>query len=532
MLSKGNQNKEVKAPKNKERLGLFERFIDVVERVGNKLPSPFTLFLILGLITVILSFIMSSLGVSVTYMKPSLELGGSPEEITVAVKNLLSVDNIRAFIVDFVKTYIGFAPFGVILVMVLGIALIEHTGLVNALVKKTILGAPTFMVTLVLVFVGVNSSLAADAGHILTMVLGATIFGALGKNPMAGIIIGNAAAAGGFSANLLVTGFDAILSGVTGAVAQGSNINAPTHTLINWYFLIAATFVITIVVTLMADKFTFRRLDRIQGPIEVEVDVKDKTLSEEEKRGLKWSLRGLIAFVTVFLFITLPKGSLLRNAEGGFLPNSPLLDGIMFILFMLFVTVGICYGIGAGKIKSEKDIPDLMTKGIVGVAGFMTVALPASMFIKLFNTSNITTVLAVSGAEFLKRINMGKIPLAIAFVIVVSIINLFMVSGSAKWLIFAPIFIPMFHEVGFSPALTQLAYRIGDSSTNMISPLISYFPLILSLLHQFNPKKEPVKAGTYIALMLPYSIAILLSYVIMLVIWMLFKLPLGPGAYI
>ena len=507
----------------------MDRFFDFIERTGNKLPTPFMLFVYLTIATAALSAILSYMGVSVTYMAAGKD--GVLAETTVAVKNLFSSDVLYATMKGFVSNYVSFAPLGIIIVMMFGIALIDYTGLVRTLVKKTLLGAPTVLITFALAFVGANASIASNAGWMLAMVLGGTIFGAIGRNPLAGVIIGNAGFAGGFCANLLVTGSDAMLAGITQGVAQGAGIpHEGIHPLINWYFLMISTVTVAFVIVLVAKRFTFTRLDQMYGIAKMDVADEDKTVSAAEMRGLKFAGIACVIFILILLCLTVPEHSFFRSPEGKILPSSPFMDSLMFLLFAFFTTVGIAYGIGAGVIKSEKDISLIMAKGVNSVASFLVVSLSASLFIKLFNTSNITTIIAVNGAELLKKLHLGGIPLAVLFIILVAIANLFLVSGSAKWMIFAPIFVPMFFEVGFSPALTQMAYRIGDSVTNIISHLSTFIPVVLGIMEQYNPKKEPIKMGTYISLMLPYSVAIFFTYTIQLIIWMIFKLPLGPGA--
>lgn len=507
----------------------MDRFFDFIERSGNKLPTPFMLFVYLSIGTTILSAVLAYMNVSVTYMAASTD--GSIAETTVAVNNLLSGEIINAMMKGFVSNYISFAPLGIIIVMMFGIALIDYTGMVKTLVKKTILGAPTALITFALAFVACNASIASNAGWVLAMVLGGTIFSAIGRNPLAGVIIGNAGFAGGFCANLLVTGSDAMLAGITQSVTEGAGITGQaTHPLINWYFLIISTFTISLVIVYVARKFTFGRLDAMYGTLHMDANEEDKTVSPAEMRGLKFSGIACLIFVALLLALTVPKNGFLRSPEGQILPSSPFMDSIMFLLFAFFTSIGISYGIGAGTIKSEKDISAIMAKGVNSVAGFLVVSLSASLFIKLFNMSNITTIIAVNGAELLQKLHLGGIPLAVLFIILVAVANLFLVSGSAKWLIFAPIFVPMFYEVGFSPALTQMAYRIGDSVTNIISPLSTFIPVVLGIMEQYNPKKETIKMGTYISLMLPYSVAIFIVYTLQLVIGMLLKAPLGPGA--
>lgn len=509
--------------------GWFGRFINWVEVVGNKLPHPFTLFVILALITLALSFVLSNAGVEVTYMKPPAEVGGDPEQVTVAVKNLVAFEPMRVFLQDFVKTFVNFPPLGLILTMMLGISLLDQTGFMSAAMRKTILGAPPALVTMVLAFVGVNSNLASDAGSVFTATIGGSIFAALGRNPMVGVVAGYAAAWGGFTANLLIAGTEALLSGITAPVAEAMGITAPVHPLMNWYFMMFSAFTVTFATTWVTEKFTAKRLGDTTGGLLDKGMLQEHELTLEEARGLKGALIGLVLWLGITLALSLPQGSFFRNPDGGFLPKSPLTASIMPIIFFFFLFVGVGYGTAAGVIKSEKDIPRLMSKGIESIVGFLVVCLPAALFINLFNSSNITTVLAVTGAEALQAMNLGGIPLALMFIILCAFLNLFIVSGSAKWIILAPIFVPMFSVVSFSPALTQLAYRIGDTSTNILSPLSPYIPVILALLTKFNPDGEEVGIGTYISLMIPYSIAFLIILSIQLGIWMLLKLPAGPG---
>jgi aminobenzoyl-glutamate transport protein len=521
-----------KVPEKKDELGgWFGKFINWVEVVGNKLPHPFTLFVILAVITLLLSWVLASAGVQVTYLKPPTKAGEAPQQVTVAVKNLLAFEPMRRFMADFVKNFVSFPPLGLILTMMLGIALLDQTGFMSAVMRKTILGAPPALVTMALAFVGVNSNLASDAGSIFTAAIGGSLFAALGRNPLVGVVTGYAAGWSGFTANLMIAGTDALLSGISTPVAKAMGITAPTHPMINWFFMIVAAFTLTFTTTYVTERFTAKRLGDTRAQARLDENLlKEHALKPEEERGLRWALGGFLLFVAIMLVLSLPPGAFFRNPEGGFLPKSPFTDSIMAILFFFFLFVGVAYGIGAGTIRSEKDVPRYMAKGIEGIVGFIVVALPAALFIYLFNSSNITTVLAVKGAELLKAMNLGGIPLALMFVLLVAFINLFIVSGSSKWIILAPIFLPMFSVVNFSPALTQVAYRIGDTSTNIISPLSPYIPVILGLLTQFNPEKKEVGIGTYISLMLPYSIAYLIVLSVQLVIWMLLKLPLGPGA--
>ena len=507
---------------------LFEKFIHAIEIIGNKFPHPFWLFVILSVILFGLSYWLA--GTEVTYM---VSKSGKITEQTVAVSNLISYESIRTFFAGFVKIYVNFAPLGLILTMMLGIGLVEQTGMISALMRKTILGAPRALVTAVIAVVGINANLASDAGIIFTPVIAGAVFKALGRNPWVGIAAGYAAGAGGFTANFFIAGTDALLSGITASAIEGVPYipeGTPTHPLINWYFMIAATFVLTFLTVYVTERYTVKMLGDAETGHDAE-ELKKHAVTPEENRGLFCALIALIAYVALIVCYTYPEGSLFRNpADGTLLPRSPLLSSVMPLLFGLFFVVGIAYGIGAGVIKKGEDVPKLMQKGLIGSVGFMVVVLPASMFVELFRMSHFDTILSVTGAEFLKSMNLGGIPLLVLFIILVTFLNMFMISGSAKWLILAPIFVPMFAGVGFSPALTQVAYRIGDSTTNIISPLSYYLPVVIGLLEQYKPSDDTeVGIGTVISMAMPYSLFYLAGFTLLLIAWYMLGLPLGPG---
>lgn len=506
------------------------KWIKSIEKAGNKLPHPFTLFVYLTVTVLVLSFILGKMGVSVTYLAASRDPSKAPEMTRVAVRNLISYEGMRPFFENFVKIYTSFAPLGLIMVMMIGIGLVEQTGLISALMKKTILGAPSYMVVAVLALVGINANLASDAGMIFTAAIGGALFKALGRNPKIGIITGFAAASGGFTANFLIAGTDALLSGITESAAKGMGVGGATHPLINWYFMVVATIVVTFLTTLVTEKFTSKILED-DNQVKDSTSLNEHKVTKEEIKALKKA--GLVAFAYIILIkiLTIPSNSFFRNMDNKILPKSTLTKGIVPILFFFFVFVGVTYGKSVGVIKSDKDIPKLMQKGLSGALSFLIVALPAAMFVYLFKQSNLTTILAVKGADFLSNLNLGGFGLIVMFIILSTFINLFLTSGSAKWLILAPIFVPMFSILNLSPALTQLAYRIGDSSTNIISPLSPYLPVIIGLMDQYKKNDDEENGiGTVIALMMPYSVAYLIGFTILLGIWYFAGLPLGPGA--
>ena len=516
-----------------KKIGGFEKFIKGVEVVGNKLPHPFWLFVYLTAIVMVLSFILNKAGVSVTYMAAGRD-GAAGKEATVAVVNLLSVDSIRSIFTGFVSTYISFAPLGLIMTMTLGIGLLEQSGLISAFMRKTIIGAPSWAISAVLAIIGINANLASDAGIIFTPAIGGAIYKALGRNPWVGIITGYAAATGGFTANFFVAGTDALLAGITQSALGSMSIqNTPVHPLMNWYFLLFSTITLTLLTTLITEKFLVKHLGD-DAAFQDASDLAKHEVTADEKRGLRWAGIALIAIVVALLLTTVPKNAIFRDPKTHtIVPTSPFLSGIIGILFFVFFFLGLAYGYGSRTIKKATDIPKLMQNGLAGSLSFLVVVLPASIFISFFNKSNLTTILSVKGAQGLEAIGLGGVPLLVLFVLLCAFVNMFIVSGSAKWLILAPIFVPMFYRIGFSPALTQMAYRVGDSSTNPISPLSYYLPVVIGLLEQYRPKnKENVEVGmgTVMSLVLPYTIVFLIMFTLQLVVWYLLKLPLGPGA--
>ncbi|MGI6704479.1 MAG: AbgT family transporter [Clostridia bacterium] len=506
-----------------KKTGGFVRFINAVEKAGNKLPHPFFLFVYLMVIVLALSALMS--GVSVTYTAATSG-GGEMQETTVAVKNLLDAEYIKSVLKGLVGTYTGFAPLGLVMVMMLAIGFAQDTGLFNAFMKRTLLGAPPVTITFMLAIIGVCANLASNAGIVFGATIGAALFASLGRNPILGAVTGYAAAHGGFGANLILSGTDVLVSGITKSAAEGMGISAPTNPMINYFFMIVATFVAAITITFVTER-VMPKIMKFGG---VSRDI-DETVTNEEKRGLKFAGIALIIFLVIMLALTVPSNAFFRAEDGTLVPSSPLIDSVVAVLFIAFVVVGSAYGVGSGAIKKQSDIPKFMGNGLKGSISFFVVAFPASLFIQFFNASKLANILAVKGAELLQSINFTGIPLAIAFIILCGFCNLFMTSGSSKWLILAPIFVPMFSVLGFSPALTQIAYRIGDSITNPIAPINYFLPIILGIMNQYKRDEDPeIGMGTLISMTLPFSMALAVTLTLQLIIWMLLGLPLGPGA--
>lgn len=491
---------------------VFLRFLDLVERAGNRLPDPLSLFAIAAVLVIGGSWLASYLGVSVIHP-------GTGKSI--AVVNLLAPENIRRMFTDAVANFTAFPPLGLVLVTMIGIAIAERGGFITALLRVSVHNVPRPLLTASLVFAGVNSSLVADAGYVVLIPLGAVIFAAVGRHPLAGLSATFAGVAGGFSANLSITSLDPLLGGLTQSAAQ---LISPTYVVsaaANWYFMIASTFLLTVVGTWVCDRIIEPRL----GPWTSSTSDADdmSKLSLTEKKGLLWSGIAFVVMVALIALISIPEGSILRDEHGGM---KPLEKSIVVILMVMFFVMGLVYGKVTGSIRNDKDIADMAGEGMATLGGYIVLSFVMAQFIAYFGWSNLGVVTAVSGAEFLKSMSLQGPVLLVAFVVVAMIINLLIASASAKWAIMAPVFVPMFMLMGISPEATQAAYRIGDSSTNMIAPLLSYIPLILVAMRRYVKDST---LGTLLSLMLPYSIFIAIAWTIFMLIWLYAGIPLGPG---
>ena len=500
--------------------------LNFIERVGNALPHPATIFVILCAIIIVVSHIMAKMGVSVTYEGLN-RATNQIEQTTVVVKSLLSREGIIGMLEGALVNFTSFAPLGTVLVAMLGVGVAEGTGLIGTSLKKLVLSTPKTLITVVVVLAGVISNIASDAGYVVLIPLGAMVFLSMGRHPIAGLAAAFAGVSGGFSANIMVGPTDALLAGISKEAAKIGSATATVEVADNWFFLIISTFLIAVVGTLVTEKIVEPRLGEYKGKSKIDKNI---DLTAVEKRGLKFAGIAGILVVIVLGLLTIPKNAILRNVEtGSLIENAPFMNSIVIIIAIVFFILGIAYGIGIGSIKNDKDVVKEMSKTMSTMGGYLVLVFFASQFVAYFAQSNVGTVIAVKGAEFLKATNIGGVPLILGFIIVTAIINLFMGSASAKWAIMAPIFIPMLMELGFAPEFTQMAYRIGDSSTNIISPLMTYFALIVSFAEKYD---EEAGIGTMVSTMVPYSISFLLSWSVLLIIWMLFKLPLGPGATI
>ena len=498
------------------RRNLLSLFLEMVERGGNALPHPATLFAILAGAIVVISGIASRLDLQVIHPGTGA---------TIQPVNLFSLAGLHRILTGMVDNFTGFAPLGTVLVAMLGIGVMEGSGLIGAALRLLVLSAPQRLLTFVIVFAGVLSNTASEIGYVLLVPLAGIIFLGAGRHPIAGLAAAFAGVSGGYSANLLLGTVDPLLSGLSEEAARIVDPDYRVNPACNYYFMVVSTFVDRRGRDLGDGED--RRAPAGQPTPATRSGESDHALTADERRGLWFALAATILFTLVLLWGTVPADGFLRNPETGGLLRSPFLSGIVALIFLGGAMVGIAYGVGAGTIKSDADVVKGMGKSMSTLGTYMVLVFFAAQFVAYFNWSNLGLIVAVKGAETLKASGLGGIPLMLGFVLLSAFINLFMGSASAKWAVMAPVFIPMFMLLGYTPELTQTAYRIGDSTSNIIAPMMSYFALIVAFFERYDKRSG---IGTVVATMLPYTIMFMAAWAVLLVIWMLLGIPVGPGA--
>jgi len=494
--------------------GIFTRFLNFVEKAGNALPHPATLFLILALIALAASWLAHLLG--------SQAINPATGEAIHPV-NLLSRDGLHYILDSMVDNFTGFAPLGIVLVAMLGIGVAESSGLIGALIRMLVISAPRRLLTFVIVISGVLSNVASDVGYVLLIPLAGIIFQAVGRHPIAGMAAAFAGVSGGFSANLVLGTIDPLLAGLSTEAAEIIDPGYVVNPTANYYFMLVSTFFIAFVGTFVTERIVEPRLGKYKGDVEVESIEK---LSRKEKRGLRYATITLLIITGIILTGLFRANGFLRPVEGSLL-ESPLIKDVVAFLFLIAGLTGIAYGIGSRKFRNDTDVMNGMRDSIKTLSMYIVLVFFAAQFVAYFKESNLGIILAIKGAEAISSSGIGLIPLMILFIILSASINMLMGSASAKWAILAPVFIPMFMLMGYSPELSQVVYRIGDSVTNIVSPMMSFFALIIAYFQKYDAKSG---IGTIIATMLPYSVAFFLVWTVLLVAWLYLGLPLGPEA--
>ena len=508
----------------------FTRFLDVVEWLGNLLPHPVTLFAILATAMVFLSGFIGWLGVSVEDPRPSAGVGATIEAVS-----LLNAEGLRMILGNLVTNFVNFAPLGVVLVAMLGVGVAEKSGLLSALVRGIVLTAPKHVVTVAVVFAGVLSNTASEMGYVVLVPLGGAIFLALGRHPLAGMAAAFAGVSGGYSANLLLGTIDPLLAGITQEAAQLIDPDYEVYATASWYFMIVSTFMITAIGSLVTTFIVEPKLGEYDDS-NADPSVLDgnqmQPLTGDERKGLGVAGVAMLGVLGLIAFLVIPETGVLRDPEAvgeGFLQSSgPFFRSIVAWIFVFFLATGFAYGRVVGTMKNDRDVIDGMASAISTLGLYVVLVFFAAQFVAFFGWTNLGLITAITGADFLQGIGLTGPMVFIVFIIMSGIVNLSLGSASAQWAVTAPIFVPMLMFIGYSPEVIQTAYRIGDSTTNIITPMMSYFGLILAWATRYDKK---FGIGTLIATMLPYSICYFIGWSLLFLLWVFgLDLPVGPGS--
>jgi aminobenzoyl-glutamate transport protein len=534
--------------------------LDGIERLGNKVPHPVIMFLYLIAFVAVLSAVLAAFDVSVTENVAvpgptekieAIEgtLGGSIvaydefgdpleipdytiEEQTFAVQSLLSIDGIRFMLSSFVNNFAGFAVVAVTFVAMAGVGVAEKAGLMAALIRKLVAVAPSGLIAFFIILVGVLSSVASDAGYLILIPLAAAAFVSLGRHPLAGLAAGFAGVSAIFGVNILITPIDSMLTEITNE-AIGLTDAEPITVTSNFYFGIASTIILSLVAVVVTQRIVEPRLgkyDPSNSDQEALAGAAGDTVvdAEGEARGLRLALIGLVVMVALILLATLPSGAPLRDpVDGAIIGTTPFMASLIFLITLIFLVCGICYGVGAKTITSSADVIDGVTKTFAGLAGLVFMLLMISQFIAFFNYTNMPRVAAVELAGLLERAGFSALPLLLGMIVVIIMLNIIIPGVVPKWAIFAPVFIPIFVRLGVAPQTVLAAYRVGDSPTNVVTPLMVYLPFIVTIAKRYQ---KDAGIGTIIALMLPYVAAIAIAWVLLFMAWYLLGIPLGPDS--
>jgi aminobenzoyl-glutamate transport protein len=495
------------------------RLLDAVERVGNRLPDPAVLFALLLLAVMVLSAWLSTFAFE--QIDPR---SGAP----VVVKNMLQGENFTTFFAQMVAIFVGFHPLGVVLVAMLGIGVADHAGFIRAGLKALLAVTARRLLTPMLITVAIVSHTAADAGYVLVIPLGGVIFMAAGRHPLAGIAAAFAGVSGGFSANFVPSSLDPLLAGLTQAAAQLVDPDIAVNPLNNWFFTMASSVLVIAVGWYLTDRVIEPRLAGTPVDGELGGDEPEGDLTPRERRALRLALLALAAGVVVLAATSLPAGSPWRSPTGSLATSdAPLMQSIVPLIFVLFLLPGVVFGYASGQFRTHRDVIEGMSKSMSGMGYYLVMAFFAAQFIAAFGQSGLGVLLALEGAEWLRNSGLPGGATLTGIILLTAFVNLVVGSASAKWALIAPVFVPMLMQVGLSPDLTQAAYRVGDSTTNIITPLMPYFPLIVLFCRRYT---RDTGIGTVVALMLPYSVVLLTLWTLFLLGYWAAGLPLGLGA--
>jgi aminobenzoyl-glutamate transport protein len=514
---------------NPSQPGWFAKFLGVVEWLGNLLPHPITLFALFCVFIIVFSGIAAFFGLSVADPRPE-GMKGREADGVIEVISLFSAAGLQKIVAGLVTNFTGFAPLGTVLVALMGVSVAEHSGLLSTAMRKLVMNASKRMVTVTIVFAGVVSNTASELGYVVLIPLAAMIFHSLGRHPLAGLAAAFAGVSAGYSANILLGTVDPLLSGITEAAAQMLDPSYTVGPEVNYYFMFVSTFMIAILGTIVTEKIVEPRLG-VYDPSEATIDLDAQTMEEvtpKEIKALRWAGVSFLILCGILALTIVPEWGILRHPETGKVAGSPFLKGIVAFIFVTFAIPGFVYGKVAGTMKNDKDVIDAMSKSMGTMGMYIVLVFFAAQFVAFFKWTNLGTVLAVKGAVLLQTLGLDGPSVFVFFIIICGLVNLTLGSASAQWAVTAPIFVPMLMLIGFAPETIQAAYRIGDSVTNVITPMMSYFGLILAMAVRY---KKDLGIGTLIATMLPYSMVFFVGWTILFYLWVfVFGLPVGPGS--
>ncbi|MFM1653361.1 AbgT family transporter [Brevibacillus sp. B_LB10_24] len=486
-----------------------------VERIGNKLPNPFMLFLYLIAFLMLLTAILSIFNVAA--IDPI-------KNEQVHVKNLLSQEGLQWLLPNIIKNFSSFLPLGSILTLMLGVGLAEKVGLLETVIRKMSLRVSAKYASYLVAFIAFFSHVSSDAAFVIMPPLGALIFLAVGRHPVAGLLAAIAGVGSGFTANILIVTTDVLLSGISSEISKSVDPNVTVSVLDNWFFMATSVFLLSAIIGFITDKFIEPKLGKYQGS----TDKKLEDLTPVQKKGLRAAGIAALVFIAILAALVVPENGILRDPKTGTIVPSPFISGIVPVILLFFFTVSIAYGITVGAIKKQNDIPALLTDPIKGMAGFIVMVFPLSQFVAMFNWSNMGSFLALFITDLLEKLNMSGAPVFVGLMFLSAFLCMFIASGSAIWSLLAPVFVPMFMALGYHPAFAQIAFRVADSSVIPFAIISPFIPLFLNFLQEYQ---KDAKLGTYYSLILPYPIAIFIIWTLLLVVWYFLGLPIGPGVY-
>ena len=508
--------------------GVQKGILGWIERTGNKLPDPAFIFLYLIGALVVVSILANLMGLSALHPTKTNEDGSA---LVIAAASLLSAENIRKLWVDMPKTFTHFHPLGYVLVVMLGAGIAERSGLFAAAMRGAVRNAPTALLTPMVALTAMVGNLAADAAYVVLIPLAGVLYAAAGRHPIAGIAASFAGVSGGFSANLFPGQLDALLFGIT---EQAGEALLPAYDAVivgNWYFIAGMTVFYLPVIWFVTDRIIEPRLGGFtpQTASHASAAEADAPLTDDQKKGLGRAGLAMLAVVALWTFMTIGPGTpLLDQSQSDLaLKMTPLFRSMVAMFFILFLAAGWAYGAAAGTVKGHRDIVRMMSEAMGDLAYYLVLAFFAAHFVAMFNWSNLGLIFAVHGAGAIEAAGL-PMPVTLGFIVLLTgLVNLFVGSASAKWALLAPVLIPMLMLLSVSPEATTAAYRVGDSATNIITPLMVYFPLILTFCQRWKPE---FGLGSLTATMVPYSIWLLLSGLFLIVVWVSLGVPMGPGA--